>query len=121
MLFSNGKLMVNGNAKSVKVCKRRVRQYSRLIQRLGWNIQLKSIKISTISAHFKTDIAPNIYTIQKHYGGTYNPERFPAVMFNKDGINYTVFHTGSILMTGIKKENQIRNRCIPTILEMIIL
>ena len=120
MVFSNGKIMVNGKVTCVKDCKRRLRRYARLIQRLGWQVRLKKIKVCTISAHFKMDDTPNLPNIARRYDGRYDPDRFPALHFSHDGISYTVFHTGTILMTGIKKECQLQSRCIPTILNMTL-
>jgi len=118
MVFSNGKIMVNGKVTCIRDCIRRIRRYARVIQRLGWNVHLKKVKICTISAHFKVDHDLNLREIANLYKGHYNPERFPAVYFSYKGINYTAFHTGTILMTGIKKECQLKSHCIPTILNM---
>ena len=55
MVFENGKLMVNGKVSSVKAAKQRVRRYARCLQQMGWNVTLRNIEISTISASFKVE------------------------------------------------------------------
>ena len=120
-VYSTGKLTVNGKVQSIREAKRRLRRYARCIQKYGWNVTLSEIKIVTISASFKTCGPLNLYNIIKHYSGGYEPELFPAAMFTKDSIHFTCFHTGSVLMTGIKKENQLFDICIPILIELPLL
>ena len=121
MVFSNSKLMVNGKAKSVKECKRRVRKYTRLLQRYGWHVHLSTIRICTISAFFKLDFSPNLSEVKKYFNGTYEPEIFPALMFDNKGVHFTVFCSGAVLMTGLKRESQVKEICMPTLLEISLL
>ena len=121
MVFSNGKLMVNGKIKSIREARQRVRRYARLLQKIGCHITLKRIVISTISAFYKLDGPLDVYRLAQHYGGSYEFERFPATMFIKDTIHFTCFHTGAVLMTGIKTERTFYDTIIPTLLEMYLL
>ena len=121
MVFTNGKMMVNGKVKSIREAKQRLRRYARLLQKIGWHITLKRIVISTISAFYKLDGPLNVYGLIQFYGGSYEAERFPAAMFVKDTIHFTCFDTGSVLMTGIKTDRQFYDTIIPTLLEMYIL
>lgn len=121
MVFDNGKIMVNGKVNSTKEAKQRLRRYARLIQKLGWKIYLKQIVISTISAFFKLDGPVDVLKLVPYYNGAYESELFPAAMFVKDSIHFTCFHTGSVLMTGIKHEQQFYTTVIPVLLEIPLL
>lgn len=121
MLFPNSKMIVNGKARSLKEAKRRVRRYARVLQRMGWHVQLKHIQVQTISASFKVEGPFNLSNIVRYYGGNYEPELFPAAMFTKDAIHFTCFQSGAILMTGIKREIQIYDTCIPVLIELPLL
>lgn len=61
MVFSTGKLTVNGNSKSIAEAKSRVRRYSRIIQRLVWPVTVNRIKVVTMSASFKMEEPLNLY------------------------------------------------------------
>ena len=121
MVFHNGKMIVNGKVTSIKKAKRRLRRYARLLQKLGWNVQLKHINVKTISASYKIKEPVDLPQIVKYYRGSYEPERFPAAMFNKDCIHFTCFHSGSVIMTGIKNEKQLLTICMPVLLELPLL
>lgn len=121
MVFDNGKLMVNGKVESVQEAKQRVRQYARLIQNMGWKISFNRIEIPTISAFFKVDGPVDILKVVQYYNGSYEAEIFPAAMFVKDSIHFTCFHSGAVLMTGIKHDQQFYTTVIPTLLEIPLL
>ena len=121
MVFSNGKLMINGKINSIREAKQRMRRYARLLQKIGWHVTLKRIVISTISAFYKLDGPLDVYGLAQHFGGSYEAQWFPAVMFVKNTIHFTCFHTGAVLMTGIKTEKQFYDTIIPTLLEMYLL
>ena len=118
MVFANGRMMVNGKVKTVKQCKKRVRQYARMLQKSGWNVRLGTIRIATISASFKLETEINFPDIVNQYGGCYEPERFPANMFTKDTVHFSVFGSGTVLMTGLKKESDVDRICMPILLEL---
>lgn len=121
MLFPNGKMIVNGKVSTLQEAKRRLRRYARLLQKAGWCVKLTHIKVTTISASFKLEGSLNLTQIVNYYSGSYEPERFPAVMFVKGSVHFTCFHSGSVLMTGIKTEKQMYNVCIPVLIELPLL
>ncbi len=120
MLFSNGKIMVNGKVKSTREAKLRVRRYARIVQKMGFNVTLTDIRISTISAFHKIDGELDLTKIVQRYGGNYDPELFPAAIFVKEAVTFTCFHTGSVIMTGIKKNKQFYDVVVPTLIELYI-
>ena len=71
---------------------------------------LSDVKVVTIAASFKTEGTLNLSNVVRYYGGQYEPELFPAAMFSKDSIQFTCFHTGSVLVTGIKSNLRLLSR-----------
>lgn len=120
-VFSTGKVMVNGKVNSIFEAKLRLRRYARLIQRLGWTVTLSEIEVITISASFKVEGSVDLYKVVRYYNGHYEPELFPAAMFTKDTIHFTCFHSGSVLMTGIKTTQQLYDTCMPVLIELPLL
>ena len=55
MVFSSGKLSMNGRVSSVSDAKRRVRRYARQLQQLGWQVRLSRIPVATMSGSFKLE------------------------------------------------------------------
>ena len=120
-VFSTGKIMTNGKANSVKDGKRRLRRYARLLQRYGWPVTLSRVNVVTASASFRAEGPVDLFQTVRYFGGSYEPELFPAAMFTKNNVHFTCFHTGSVLMTGIKNEKQLYDTCMPVLLELPLL
>ena len=120
-VFSTGKIMVNGKATSIFEAKQRLRRYARLIQRLGWIVTLSTIEVVTISASFKVEGPVDLHKVVRYYHGHYEPELFPAAMFTQGTIHFTCFHSGSVLMTGIKDTQQLYDICLPELIELPLL
>lgn len=91
MLFPNGKMVVNGKASSVQEAKRRVRRYTRISQKMGWNVHLKGTDVQMISGSFKVEGPLDLTNIVKYYRGSYEPKQFPAVMFVQDSGHFFAF------------------------------
>lgn len=121
MVLSTRKLMVNGKAASIQDAKQKIRRYARVIERLGWSLSLSKIDVLIISAAYKVEGPLDLYRTVRYYGGRYDPELFRAAMFTKDAIHFTCFHTGSLLMTGMKGLNQLYDTYIPIFIELPLL
>ena len=80
---------MNGKMSSISDAKKRLRRYARLIQRLGWSVSLSKIEVVTVSASFK--VAGSLYSneVVRYYGGRYELELFPVVMFTHDYVYFT--------------------------------
>ena len=113
MAFLSGKLSVNGRVSSVSDTKRRVRRYARQLQQLGWQVQLSRIRVVTITVAFTLDSMIYLDKVCSFYSGSYKPELFPSALFKVDGIHFTCFQTGTVLMTSIKRTVQLDIVCIP--------
>jgi TATA-box binding protein (TBP) (component of TFIID and TFIIIB) len=118
MVFANGKMMVNGNAKTPAEARKRVRRYARLVRKRGWSVTLKAIKIVTMSASYRTDEPLSMNVLVRDMQATYDPELFAAAMFKRGGVHFTCFHNGKILVTGIRNERMMEDVVMPTLIEL---
>ena len=118
LLFSNGKLHCNGKATTFREGIRRLRRYARVLQKLGIPITLRNVKVMTASA-FHTLSAPlDFDTFIKERRPEYEPELFPSVNFCQEGVTFSCFNTGKVVITGIKTETDIDEVVYPTLIEL---
>jgi TATA-box binding protein (TBP) (component of TFIID and TFIIIB) len=73
MVFANGKMCVNGNAKTPTEARKRVRRYARLVQKRGWPVMLKARKVVTMSASYCTDEPLSMDALVRDMQATYDP------------------------------------------------
>ena len=121
MLSKRGKMMCNGAASSIPQAKERVRRYARLIQKAGYSVHLTNIRMVTMSAVHTLNKDINMSKLAKDFCAQYEPELFSAATFKREGIHFTLFATGKMIMTGIKQLNQIENIVLPCIIELELL
>lgn len=117
LVFSNGKLCCNGN-KSIVEARRRLRQYSRIIERLGVPVKLHRIEIITISAVHQLSGRLNLHQVCSTLGASYDPEFFNAAMMKKGRIHFNCFHTGKVVITGIRRMRDLDTVIYPACLEL---
>nr|XP_022316631.1 TATA-box-binding protein 2-like [Crassostrea virginica] len=116
LLFANGKVNCNGKCDTIQQGVRRLRRYSRLLQRKGCHVTLSNVRVLTVSASHRLD---GRVTLERNpYDFRYEPELFPAVMFTRKGIHFTLHLSGALLITGIKKSRDLENVVYPTVLEL---
>ena len=118
LLFSNGQINCNGKCASLEQGRRRLRQYARILQKLGYEIELKNVRVVTASAshHLSGNIDPS--RLPREF--SYEPELFPAVMFRRRGIHYICRLSGILMITGIKHQRDI-DEVYSVILEMEVI
>ncbi len=116
LVFRTGKIVVNGKAADESIAIDRVRKYAKLLRHYGWRVSLKEIKIVTMSAYYRVDGNLSMETLCRHMCAKYEPELFPAAMFKRDGVHFTCFPNGKILITGIK--NNMDDVVLPTLIEL---
>ena len=112
---------MKGKLATVGEAKKRLRRYARVIQNLGWRVTLSKINILTISASFKLRQTLDLGKVVRFYNGNYEPELFPAAMFTVERVHFTCFHSGTVLMTGIKCHRQLHEICMPVLIELQLL
>ncbi len=102
LLFPNGKLILTG-ATSFREAKQSIRRFARIIQRQGYHVTLKPIKLltSTVTNDLRRKI--NLGKLRNKIKGIYEPEQFPALTFKYNDVTFIVHHTGKVIMTGVKK------------------
>ena len=113
LVFGNGKLNCNGN-RSIHQAKKRIRQYARLIQKLGFCVNLDNIDVVTMSAVHQVSSTLDFNKMCKLLGATYEPEIYNAAMLKRGKVHYNCFHTGKVVITGIRNIDIV----YPTLLEL---
>ncbi|XP_062609772.1 uncharacterized protein LOC134271580 [Saccostrea cucullata] len=88
LLFVNGKINCSGKCGSIRESVRRLRGYARLLQRKGCPVTLTYVQVLTISANNHLEDRVMLDCIPFDY--RYDPELFPAVMFNRERIHFTL-------------------------------
>ena len=118
LVFSNGAINCNCRALYIGEGRQRLRQFARQLQRLGYPVILKKIKMVTASASHSLSNRLDIMTLANERTVMYEPELFPALNFKTDGLNFCYFHTGKVVITGIKCISHIDNVVLPTLIEL---
>ena len=77
---------------------------------------LSQVRVLTASVSHRLDGRVTLERIP--YDFRYEPELFPAVMFTRKGIHFTLHFSGALLITGIKTSRDLQNVIYPTLLEL---
>ncbi len=113
LVFHNGKLVCNGN-KSIQQAKKRIRQYSRLIQNLGYEVKLKKIELITMTAVHQVSSLLDFNKLCTILSATHDPDIHNAAMLKRGRVHYNCFQSGKVVMTGVRNVQSL----YPTILEL---
>ncbi len=116
LVFGNGKIIVNGKASDERIAEERLRNYVQLLRQYGWSILCTEVKLVTMSAYYRVDGNLSMDTLCTYMRAKYEPELFPAAMFKREGVHFTCFTNGKILITGIK--NNMDDVVLPTLIEL---
>ena len=116
LLFSNGKINCNGKSSSFDDGIKRLRRYARLLQKNGYCRSLSKIKVITASASHRLENVVRPENIPVSY--RYEPELFPALMFKREGMHFTLHLSGSLIITGIKGQKDIDDVIYPVLVEL---
>jgi transcription initiation factor TFIID TATA-box-binding protein len=117
LLFRTGYISLNG-AKTMEEARKCIRQYARLLQKMGYQVKLTKIKLNTMSAVHQLSGPVNYIDIVNALQATYEPEIFTAAMLKREGVHFTIFRTGKILITGLKSMSMLDEIVYPTLLEL---
>ena len=118
LVFSNGIINCNGSASSLGEGRQRLRQYARHLHNLGIPVKLKEVKILTVSTSHTFSSGLDLQWLAQDRAVVYEPELFPALNFKVDGVNFYCFHTGKVVITGIKCSDQLDDVVYPTVVEL---
>ena len=80
-----------------------LRKYARLVERKGYPVRMLKIKTITMSAVYTLQGKVEYWKIVQQLQELYEPEIFHAVGFIREGIHHTVYKSGKVIVTGIKK------------------
>lgn len=117
LVFASGKIVCPG-IKNISDIKSNIRKYARLIQKLGYTINLQHIKLVTSSAVHDLKRPVDYCKIVKYMNGKLEPEIFHAVTIKRGKVHFIVYKSGKIIITGIKRECDLRKSVHPLLLEL---
>ena len=121
LVFSNGKVCVNGKVTSIQQARIRVRKYARQLFKMEWQVTLKTIRVVTVSAYYRLNGTLDMNVLVRELGANYEPELFPAAMLKRHSVHFTCFPNGKLLLTGIKRKRDLDEIIVPTIIELKML
>jgi transcription initiation factor TFIID TATA-box-binding protein len=118
LVFNNGKIVCCGSS-SLRDARVAVRKYTRILQKLGYDVKLSHIVLQTMTLTYNLGFPINLTMFCTMQEGTlYEPELFPAVMIRKARINFAVFSTGKIIVSGVKDIKVVEKLFLPILLNM---
>lgn len=117
LLFNNGHIICHGS-KSMDMARQRVRKYARVIQKFGYVVNLKYIKLVTASAVVSIGQRLDLPGIAAMTVGLWEPELFNGLNFYKGKMHFSCFSTGKVVITGITSFKLIETVIYPAILEL---
>ena len=118
LVFSNGVINCNGGVVSLGEGRQRLRRYARRLQKLGYPVRLENVKMLTASACHTLSDGLDMKTLAAKRNAVYEPELFPALNFKVEDVNFCCFHTGKVVITGLKFTRQIDNVILPALIEL---
>lgn len=118
LVFSSGIIQCQGKANSLREGIQRLRRYARILQNAGLRIALYQVKVLTASAFHVLSAPLDVNKVARERRVIYEPELFPTINFQKDGITFSCFHTGKIVITGIKNMTDVDQTVYPTLVEL---
>ena len=96
-----------------------IRQYACLIEKLDYPVRLTSIRLVTASAVGNIKQKLDLASVAKFFThAQYEPELFNVCMLKVDRLNFYIFSSGKIVVTGIKELKLISQVVLPTMLEI---
>ena len=81
-------------------------------------MQLRDVKIVTVSASHTLSLGLDLNRLAQERNLLYEPELFPALNVKIKGVNFCCFHTGKVIITGIKSPSQMDDVIYPTLIEL---
>ena len=118
LLFNNGKIVCHG-AKSMTQAKLYTRRYARILQKLGYFIQIRRIQL--VTASLLVDVGQRIdlnKVPEVLKGASYESELFNAATYRQNRIHFSIFASGKVIVTGIKDLSRMYEEVGATLLEL---
>jgi len=114
--YASGKFLITG-LKTFNDVEDVVKRVVKKLKESNIKVELEEIKITNIvitdEIELKTPLDTVINSLDTKYS-SYEPEQFPGLFYkDSDGISYTLFSSGKIIMTGVKNleiaKNNLKN------------
>lgn len=115
-LFPNGKLIHTGKP-DTEEARVHIRRFVRILQKQNHPVSLSPIRLVCMSATCKLSGKINLHDVAKYTNATYEPELFNAAILKRGGLSLCVFHTGTVVITGIRRLDTV----YPILLELELL
>lgn len=106
-MFANGIINCNEASSSFGDGIHRLRLYARLLQKKDYCISFTRVRVITTSASHRFDTRVQIENMTFLF--TFEPERLPAIMFERDGVHFTLHFSGSLSITGINRPRDVNS------------
>ena len=119
LLFKNGKIIVMGCV-SFQHARNAIRQYGRLLGKAGYKVKLNKNRLLTMSASAKLGTSIDLNKVACCFKACYEPELFPGVLLKKTELNFTIYSTGAVIITGLKSIKDMERKVYPKLLEIIL-
>jgi TATA-box binding protein (TBP) (component of TFIID and TFIIIB) len=113
VLFPNGKFIHLGRpvGSSPRI---HIRRFARILQKQGYLVHLGPIRLVCMSAVHKLSGKIDLHAIPRYLCGTYESEILNAGILKHGSVTACVFHTGTVVLTGLRSVNSV----YPLILEL---
>jgi TATA-box binding protein (TBP) (component of TFIID and TFIIIB) len=109
-LYPSGKLLCHGPLEVTE----------RYLEILGK--PLKELRLSTRSAMHDLGRSVDYYKLCKSMkGASYEPEYYHAALLKRGHVNFTIYHSGKICITGLISDDDMFDIVMPTILDLELL
>lgn len=106
-VFASGKAVCLGT-KSIIELKKAGLKFAQILISNGYSVRFPEFEIKNFvsSASVRSNI--DLIKFQETIGGFYEPELFPGLQYSIKKKTVTFFHTGKIVVTGLKREEEIK-------------
>jgi TATA-box binding protein (TBP) (component of TFIID and TFIIIB) len=81
-------------------------------------VRLKDIKLLTISASHTLSTALDLQLLAKERDVVYEPELILSLNFKREGVHNCCFHSGKVVINGIKNLSQVDDVVYPVLIEL---
>ena len=73
-----------------------------------------------MSASAKLGTSIDLNKVACCFKACYEPELFPGVLLKKTSLNFTIYSTGAVIITGLKSIKDMERKVYPKLLEIIL-
>lgn len=116
MLFPNGKITHTGKPDGTPSSVH-IDRYVSILKQQGHRVSLSQVRTVCCSALYKLSGQIDLYNVARQLGGSYEPEIINATFLKRGRVTFSVFHTGSVTITGIKDTDEV----YPVLLDLELL